>query len=236
MQNLMHMSENSVSSFECESCGRVLKSEVAFIQHVCRLRQRTRDLETVSGRMAYECFLDFYRHQMPQASVKSAAEFIRSSYYAAFYRFAEYCRGTRVLNVREYQRHLLRNRVRIDSWCSDLQYAEFLRDYLRRENEFDALSRSIETVLDLAAAAELGAADYLRHHNLNRLCQEIVAGRVSAWLLYNCDSGREAVHRLDTVQLDMVWPYIEPDAWNLRFRRDAAVLAEIQSMLKQGGF
>ena len=45
--------------------------------------------------------------------------------------------------------------------------------------------------------------------------KDITTGRISSWIIYNCTSGQEALNKLNTEQIEMVFPYIDPDFGNV---------------------
>jgi len=64
----------------------------------------------------------------------------------------------------------------------------------------------------------------------------ITAGRVSAWIIYNCASGQEFLGNLDSSQLTMIWPYIDSDTWMKRFADYPADQAYVKEMLQKAGW
>ena len=87
-------------------------------------------------------------------------------------------------------------------------------------------------------AEETGSPDrdYLRYGNTNAVCYSVTTGRVSAWVLYNCDSGTDFLGSLNTEQLAMIWPYIDADFWQKKFRDYPADTEYIRDMLARAGW
>jgi hypothetical protein len=82
----------------------------------------------------------------------------------------------------------------------------YLHEYLRREAVQDALERALNEMQAYADEHEElkgGFRDYFRYANANRICHHITTGRVSAWIVYNCDSGHEF---LDDPWEKNIWP------------------------------
>jgi hypothetical protein len=77
--------------------------------------------------------------------------------------------------------------------------------------------------------------DYLRYGNTNRVCYAITTGKISPWVLYNCGSGMTLLENLSQEQIAMIWPMIDSDFWQRKFRdyrADAEYAKEI--LIKAG--
>lgn len=235
MKNLKPISEKSDNKFQCEFCLRVLATEANLVRHTCPGKTRWQDRDSATSRLAYECWQTFYQETQP-GRIRSLDTFIRSQYYGAFWRFADFCRTIRVINIPEYQRWLLKNRHSIDKWATDTLYTKFLVSYLPAENALDSVYRSVETLLSLSSESGYKPADYLRYAGRNRVCNSITLGHVTAWFLYNCLSGQDFMKSLDQTQINMIWDYIEPEPWQARFRLHKTDQDSVCEILRQGGF
>ena len=58
----------------------------------------------------------------------------------------------------------------------------------------------------------------------------------SAWIIYNCASGQEFLSSISSEQVAMIWPYIDSDVWQKRFRDYAADQSFVADALTQAGF
>jgi phosphoribosyl 1,2-cyclic phosphodiesterase len=82
------------------------------------------------------------------SKTKSFDDFADSPYYRAFVKFGRYSTDTRVINPPRMIDWLLKNNKRIDNWCSDSVYTEYLLHYLQHEVVDDALTRAVEFSVD----------------------------------------------------------------------------------------
>lgn len=235
MKNLKTISEKSDNKWQCEFCKRVLASEANLVRHTCVGKSRWQDRSTPTSRLAYQCWNNFYQETQPGKAC-TLEDFLGSQYYGAFWRFADFCKTLKVINIPQYQQWLLKNRHSIDRWATDTLYTKFLLYYLPAENALDSIYRSVETILALCADTEYKPRDYLRYAGRNRICSSITLGHITAWFLYNCDSGQDFIKALDQTQLDMIWEYIEPEPWQARFRLHADDQKTVREVLRQGEF
>jgi hypothetical protein len=80
-----------------------------------------------------------------------------------------------------------------------------------------------------------GFTDYFRYANSNRVVYHITTGRVSPWVVFNCDSGVEFLDSLTEDQVGIVLPWIEPDYWQRKFRDYTADTEWVKDILKKAG-
>jgi hypothetical protein len=131
---------------------------------------------------------------------------------------------------------LLKTQKKIDYWCSDKVYTEYLLYYLQIEAVDDALARAIEYSMTWQENTGHPAHDCLRYGNTNAACHAITSGRISPWVIYNSESGQKFLSSLDPTQVAMIWSYIDSDAWQKRFRDHPADQAYAQEILTKAGW
>lgn len=208
-------------SYECRYCQRSFKKETTLASHVCEKKRRFQQEQEIGVQWGFRSYLKFYQSTQSTTKSKTYEDFVNSPYYTAFVRFGRHCHSIYCVNFANYTQWLLKNNKKIDHWCSDTLYSEWLFDYLRRESVKDALERSIETMIDYMhehPEYRNGYRDYFRLVNENRICYHISTGRISMWAVYNCQSGQEFLERLNEDQLTTVMSFIDPDFWRSRFR------------------
>ena len=100
----------------------------------------------------------------------------------------------------------------------------------------DALARALEHSMKWAEEKDAPSCDYLRYGNHNIITSAIVNGRISPWVLYNCESGQKFLSEMSNEHQAMVWPYIDPDVWQKKLKEDPANRNEAQDLLKKAGW
>jgi hypothetical protein len=90
-----------------------------------------------------------------------------------------YCLNINAINITRYVEWLLKNQIKIDNWCSDSIYTKYLIEYLRHEDAFDAIDRSVENCIKMADDANIQPHDMLRYGNVNKICYAITTGKIS---------------------------------------------------------
>jgi hypothetical protein len=194
------------------------------------------DKDKQGNRLGFQSWIEFYKKNSTSKKQKTYEEFIRSAYYTAFVKFGSYCVDVNVLNVSRYIDWLLKNQIKIDSWCQDSNYTKFLIEYLRIEDPMDAIARSIETTINMADVERILSKDYLRYGNSNKICYAITTGKLSPWILYHSASGKEFLDKLDESQIKMIIDYLNPELWAIKFKREPEKVDEIKSLLTLAGY
>lgn len=227
---------NETVEMKCEFCNKTFKLEKSFDVHVCKKKQRWMDRDLHSNRIGFSAWHNFMRrYHSSSTKHHDYRNFIDTSFYSAFVKFGDYCIKTGVINAQAYADWLLKNNVKIDYWCSDKQYNKYLIEYLKTESPYVAIERSMETIIDRAKLDNIHVKDVFEYLNINRLCSDITMGRISPWLLYNCNSANKLWERLDEQQLMVIYPYIDNDSWRPKFLRDRETVDDIKNILKQAG-
>jgi hypothetical protein len=128
------------------------------------------------------------------------------------------------------------NNVSIDTWTKDTNYTKFLIEFLRNEDPFDAIYRSIETTMDIAKNENIQHYDVFRYSNSNRLCLLITNGKISPWILYHSDSGKQFLDNLNETQVKMIIDYINPELWAIKFLKNDDFVKDIKDLLRLGKY
>lgn len=228
--------QNTQEKFSCEFCNRSFLKETTILKHVCENKQRYLNKDLQSNRIGYQAFLQFYQKHTASKKQKTYLEFIKSAYYIAFTKFGNYCVSINAINVSRYVDWLLRNQIKIDTWCSDITYNRYLCEYLRIEDAFDAIKRSVETLTEKSIEENILAKDYLRYGNINKICYYITTGKISPWILYQSDSGKQLLSKLNEDHVKLIIDYINPEQWALKFRKEVELTNEIKQLLKDAGY
>lgn len=186
--------------------------------------------------LGLQIYLRFYETTQGSARLKTFDDFATSPYYRAFVKFGRYCVAIRAINIPRFIDWLLKNNKKIDHWCRDSIYGEYLAVYIRQESATDALARALEQAIAWSEETGNPDRDYLRYGNSNTVCYAITTGRVSPWVLYNCDSGTEFLATLNAEQIAMIWSMIDADYWQRRFLDYRADAEYMREMLTKAGW
>jgi hypothetical protein len=228
--------EETKSKFTCEYCKKEFARETSIAAHMCEPKRRYASREEPGVRLGFQSYIRFYETAAGSARNKTFDTFVESAYYRAFVKFGRYCVDIRAINPPRFIDWLLKNNKKIDYWCSDRVYTEYLISYLQVEAVTDALSRAVEFGIDWAETNSAQPNDCLRYGNANAMCYAVTTGRISPWVIYNSESGQRFLSSLDPTQVSMIWPYIDSDVWQQRFQSRAQDQVYAQQILTTAGW
>jgi hypothetical protein len=204
--------------------------------HLCEPKRRHQEREEMGVQIGLQAYLRFYEITQGSARLKTFDDFAQSPYYRAFVKYGRHCVAIRAINVGRFTEWLLKNNKKIDHWCRDSIYTEYIGVYIQQENIADALGRALEEAIAWSEETGNPDRDYLRYGNPNRICYAISNGRISPWVLYNCDSGQEFLSSLNAEQIAMTWSMIDSDFWQKKFQDYPADTEYARTILAKAGW
>jgi hypothetical protein len=204
-------------TFTCNFCKKSFAKESTLEVHMCEPKRRHLNKDEPGVRLGFMAYIKFYEMMQGSAKLKTYEDFAESSYYLAFVKFGRYCVDVKVINPTQFMNWLLKNQKKIDKWTSDRFYTEYLLWYLPIEAVDDALARAIEYSMDWAEKQRNPSHDCVRYGNPNAVCYAITTGRLSPWVIYNCESGQKFLSECNQEQIAMIWAYINSDTWQKKF-------------------
>jgi hypothetical protein len=223
-------------TFVCEYCKKTFAKESSIEVHMCEPKRRRLNKDDPGVRLGFQAYIKFYEQAQGSAKLKTYEDFCESSYYLAFVKFGRYCVGAKTINPSQFMNWLLKHQKKIDRWASDQLYTEYLTWYLTIEAVDDALTRAMEYAIDWAEKNGSPSQDCVRYGNANAVCYAITTGRLSAWVIYNSESGQKFLSEANQEQLAMIWPYINVDTWNKKFADYPADQEYAREILTKAGW
>ncbi len=228
--------ETTKTDYRCKYCDKSFQRESTLAVHVCEQKKRFQEEKETGVQLGLQAWLRFFEITQGSARLKTFDDFARSSYYRAFVKFGRHIQAIRAVNPSRFTDWVIRQNKKLDHWCHEKVYAEYLAQYVREEHVDDALARALEESIKWEEETGTPAKDYLRYGNINRVCHAIVGGRITAWVLFNCDSGNEFLSNLNPEQISIVYPWVDADFWSKKFRDYPADQEYVKEMLAKVGW
>ena len=223
-------------TYTCQYCKKDFIKESSLAVHSCEPRRRRQEQDEPGVRLGFYSYIKFYELTQGSARLKTYDDFCDSPYYRAFVKFGRYCVDVKAINPEQFTKWVLKQNKKIDHWCRDAVYTEYLLFYLQVENIDDALARAMEYSIDWAEKTGNPAQDCLRYGGTNATVYAVTTGRISPWVIYNSESGQGFLSTLDAGQIAMVWPYIDSDIWQKKFSDYTADQEYAKEILTQAGW
>ena len=222
--------------YTCQYCRKDFMKESSLAVHLCEPRRRRMEKDEAGVRLGFHSYIKFYELTQGSARLKTFDDFADSPYYKAFVKFGRYCVSVKAINPARFTEWVLKQNKKIDHWCKDSVYTEYLLDYLQVENVNDALARAMEFGIDWSEESGNPPEDCLRYGNSNKIAYAVNTGRISPWVIYNSESGQKFLNELDPTQIAMVWPYIDADFWMKKFKDYPADQEYARDILQKAGW
>ena len=222
--------------YTCQFCKKDFVKETSLTVHSCEPRRRRQERSERGVELGFQAYIKFYEMTQGSAKLKTYDDFCSSPYYKAFVKFGRYCVSIRAINPARFMEWVLKQNKKIDHWCSDTVYTEYLAFYLRVENVNDALARAMEFGIDWSEKTGNPPHDCLRYGGTNAMVYAVTAGRISPWIIFNSESGQHFLSELNQEQIAIVYPYIDVDHWQKRCHDYTADQEYAKDILKQAGW
>ena len=219
----------------CKYCGQGFVRESTLAVHQCEPKRRDLQRGEKGVIIGFQTWLRFYELTQGSAKLKSYDDFCNNNFYNAFVKFGRHCVAISAINVKQFMDYVLKNQIKIDNWCKDKVYEEYLYTLLRQESSTDALERSIITMQEWAEETGNEFNDYFNKVSANRFVQHILNGRISCWAIYCCDTGIDKVDSLSEEQFNLLSNWIDPQFWTKKLKDYAADTEMTRHILAQAG-
>ena len=201
---------------------------------MCEKKRRALQKDERRVRYGYYAFQRFYELSMNTKNTKTYEEFCNSPYYNAFVKFGSFISNVKPLYPEKYIDYVVRSGVKLDHWCRDEMYEKYAIELIQKEGVETALERSVMTMMEWADENTPAPWNhYFEHVSLNRAVWHIKDGKISPWLLLNCNSGKNMLSKFNDEQLAMIFHIVNPSHWAIRFKRQSTDVDLVKEVVKE---
>lgn len=221
--------------FVCSYCKSRFTKQKTVTAHMCEKKRRISQKNEKRVQAGYMVFIRFFNLTQHVKKERSYEEFCDSSYYNAFVKFGSYINNIKPLYPEKFIDYVITSGVKLDHWCRDELYEKYLIEILKSESAEDATQRSLQTMIDWADENKAQFEHYFDFVNSNRAVHDIINGKISCWVILNCNSGKRMLERMNDEQLSMINHVVDVKFWITRFKilpADALMVKEICKEVK----
>ena len=205
-------------SYSCEHCKSKFTKEKTLFVHMCEQKRRHLAKNEKHVQLGYQTYDRFYKITQKNDKTKTYEEFAQSPYYNAFIKFGSFMSNVNPLYPEKYIDYVVTSGVKLDHWCRESLYEEYVLNLIKNEPVEVALQRSIMHMTDWANNHDSVWNHYFLYVSTNRVTFDIKDGKISPWLLLNSENGRKLLSTLSEEQLVSIGTTIDPDFWFKKFR------------------
>jgi hypothetical protein len=204
--------------------------EKTLMAHMCEKKRRAMQRDEKRVQAGFMAFNRFWQLTQGAKKLKTYEEFCDSSYYNAFVKFGSFVNNVNPLYPDRFVDHVIKSGVKLDHWCRDELYDNYLYDMLKIEPVESAVERSLKTMMEWGDEQNAEFAHYFDYVSLSRAVYDIRNGKVSCWMVLNSTSGKDMISKMSDEQLEIIAPAFDVPYWIKRFRElpaDVALVKEI---------
>lgn len=221
--------------FNCVHCSKSFMKEKTLVAHMCEQKRRALQKDEKRVQAGFMAFNRFFQLTQNAKKPKSYEDFCKTAYYNAFVKFGSFVNNVNPLYPEKFIDFVIKSGVKLDHWCRDELYEQYLYEMLKVEPVEAAVQRSIATMMEWADTNNSNFTHYFRYVNLNRAVQHIKDGKISCWLLLNCDSGKDMLSKFSDEQLEMISDCLDMPFWIKKFKAEPSDVALVKEICKEAG-
>lgn len=222
------------AGFACGFCNKVFARENTLAVHMCAIKHRDMQRDDKDSRMAYRVWSRYYEVAMNQKN-KPWSDFIRSQFYADFYKVGKHINEINAVNTPQFIDFLIRSAIPLKKWTHQAVYETYIRELTKKETPGAAIERCINLMQQWAGSTGEHWADFFRKVSASQATLWIMSGRLSPWVIYLSGSSSELFQRMSAEQMRMVRSYIDPDFWSIKIDRHKDEVEFFRSVLDEAG-
>lgn len=219
--------------FKCVHCDKSFMKEKTLVAHMCERKRRALQETEKRVQAGFMAFNRFWQLTQKAKKSKSYDEFADSSYYNAFVKFGSFINNVNPLYPEKFVDWVIKSGVKLDNWCRDELYEQYLYETLKTEPVESAVQRTLQTMMEWADANRAQFNHYFNYVSLNRAVYDIKNGSVSAWVILNTRSGYKMITNMSDDQLDMIAPAFDIPFWQRKFKESPADVALVKEICKE---
>lgn len=220
--------------WHCDYCARNFTFERAFMNHVCKEKQRAIELRSTIGQAAYASYSEWMRIQ--RHTVPPIETFAESKFYCPFIRFTEYAKKTNLPDVNSFIKLMVDSgKVPPSLWCRDNVYSMYIKAFDAAVTPETQFLRGVDELQALATELKVELKDVFPATGVQTLMELVGKRRLTSWLLLSSDRFKSYLLALEPMEKDMLAKAINVPAAIERFQQEPHLLKEFSQATRELG-
>ena len=221
--------------YTCVHCKKSFMQEKTLVAHMCERKRRALQKDEKRVQAGYMAFNRFWQLAQGGKKLKTYDEFSDTSYYNAFVKFGSFINNVNPLYPDKFIDYVIKSGIKLDHWCRDELYEQYLFEVLKSEPVESAVQRSLQTMMSWADDNSAEFSHYFNYVSLNRAVHDIRNGHVSPWIILNTVSGQSMIQKMNDEQLEMISPAFDIPFWVRKFKSVPADVSLVKEICKEVG-
>ena len=219
----------------CVWCNKSFMQEKTLVAHMCERKRRALQKDEKRVQAGFMAFNRFWQLTQNAKKNKSYNDFADSSYYNAFVKFGSFINNVNPLYPNKFIDFVIKSGVKLDHWCRDELYDEYLFEILKVEPVESAVQRTLQTMMEWGYEHSIEFTEYFSQVSLNKAVYDILNGKVSSWVILNSALGKDMISKMNDEQLAMISPAFDIKFWLKKFKESPADGLLVNEILKEAG-
>jgi hypothetical protein len=219
--------------YVCSHCNSGFMKEKTLTVHMCEQKRRYLARSEKHVQIGYQAYIKFYQLTQRFQGEKTYDEFSRSPYYNAFIKFGSFVSNVNPLYPQHYIDWVVTSNVKLDHWCRQELYDKYVLELIKTENVETALQRTLAHMMDWAEEKNAVWNHYFDYVSLSRATFDIRDGKISPWVILNCQAGKTMLSKMNDEQLEAISAVIDPEYWMRTFRKQKQDVELVRQVLEE---
>jgi len=201
--------------------------------HVCEQKRRHLAKSEKHVVLGYDTYNRFYQTTQNNKGNKTYDDFARSPYYNAFVKFGSFVSNVNPLYPDRFIDYVVTSGVKLDHWCRDALYDDYVVHLIKTEAVETALERSISHMLSWGNDNKAQWNHYFLYVSLSRATFDIKDGKISPWVVLNSNNGKAMLKKFNDEQLTAVSAVMDVPFWLSKFKKLPADTELVKQVIKE---
>lgn len=219
--------------FVCQYCGHGYSKEKTLMVHVCEQKRRALAKTERHVVLGFDAFNRFFKMSQNLKGEKTYEEFCKSPYYNAFVKFGSFVSNVNPLYPDRFIDYVIRSGTKLDHWCRDELYDQYVVHLIKTESVETALERGIRHMMGWADNNQSQWNHYFLYVSLSRAVFDIKDGKVSPWIILNSSNGKALVKKFNDEQLSAISAVMDIPFWLKKFKTLPADVELVKEVVKE---
>jgi hypothetical protein len=220
---------------ECVHCGKKFMHARTLFSHVCENKRRALQKDEKRVQAGFMVFNRFYQLTQNSKKPKTYEDFCKSSFYNAFVKFGSFINNINPLYPDKFIDFVIKSGIKLDHWCRDSLYELYLYEMIKTEPVESAVQRSLQHMMNWGDHSQAQFNHYFRYVNHNRAIHDIRDGKISPWVILNCQSGKDLINSFTDEQLELIAPAFDVPYWLSKFKNKPEDVELVKEICREAG-
>lgn len=219
--------------FVCQYCGHGYTKEKTLMVHVCEQKRRALAKTERHVVLGFDTYNKFYKLSQNIKGDKTYEDFCKSPYYNAFVKFGSFVSNVNPLYPDRFIEYVIRSGTKLDHWCRDELYDQYVVHLIKTESVETALERAIKHMIAWGEKNQAQWNHYFLYVSASRAVYDIKDGKVSPWVILNSPNGKAMVKKFSDEQLSAISTVMDVPFWLKKFKTLPADVELVKEVVKE---